>query len=470
MKLSTSLFLAFSLFSTLGLFAQKANNQNFTHTDTSIHSVSDFFNKSVWNGELRNHFMATINQGDLKDYWTNASGGSLKLETAQLKGFQLGIKGNFAYQTFSSDLNAVDTLVGKSAKWEKELYDVNAPTQTKDLLRLEALYLKFNFRSSFVQFGKIDLNTSPLFLARDSRMKPFVYQGFWSEIKEWKHQKVTLGWITGVSPRGMTTWYALNDAIGLNNNGSQLDGSKANYLGATNTKGIAVIGYENSLKNGLKIQYWNYAFHHLYDLNWFQLDYKHNNWLAGLQYAHQTAAAYQSTLSYENRYIQPEEKGQVLNAIAGYADKKTGFQASLAYLHSFDGGRFLYPRELGREDFYCSQPRSWVDGLGAADIWMLRLKYQPKTNNFWKNSSWDLRLSQTQIAEESSLNLNKYNVPNFYQATLAAKYKFKKALNGAEIIALYVTRQSKDSEILTAKETFYGTNYHHFSIITSIKF
>lgn len=253
------------------------NYEHHTHpedTTHGVHSIKEFFAGGCVEGHMRNYFMATINQGDLKDYWANGTGGALAYHTDVWKGWQFGVKGIFTFNTASSDLNELDTLVNKSAKWEKELFDVNRPFVKHDLDRLEELYIKYHFNSSYATFGKIDINQGPLLLKRDGRMKPFVYKGFWSEINEIKKTKINLGWIYSVSARGMTEWHNLSEAIGLNNNGYQPDGSKADYHMHNHTNGLFVLGIEHELTPGVKIKAFDYYLHHLININWFQMDYE----------------------------------------------------------------------------------------------------------------------------------------------------------------------------------------------------
>ncbi len=84
--------------------------------------------------------MTTLNQDDLKDYYTNAIGGTISFKTKRYKGFELGVKGIFTYRGFASGLNESDGITGRVAKWEHKLYDVNDFNNFNDLDRLEKLY------------------------------------------------------------------------------------------------------------------------------------------------------------------------------------------------------------------------------------------------------------------------------------------------------------------------------------------
>jgi hypothetical protein len=438
------------------------------HRDTSIRSVSDYFRAGMVSGHIRNHTMGTVNRGGLHDYYSNAIGGAVKYTTGEWKGIQLGVKGIFTYQLFGSDLTALDPEVGKSAAWEKELYDVLRPDELTGLNRVEELFVKFNIGNSFVQYGKININKGPLLKQRDGRMMPFVYRGFWSEIAEFRDQRVTLGLINGVSPRGMTEWFDLNEAIGLISRGFLPDGSASHYHERSGINMLGVLGYEKNVR-GLKMQVWNYLFGDKSDMVWLQADYQKNKFKVGAQFVHQRALPAVQEVDYDERYIQDGEQANVLSCRVGVADKVKGFDLSAAYLHSFDDGRFLFPRELGREDFYVSQPRSWIDGFGNTDVYMLRFIYNKKnaTGAYW---NIDTRVSRIETPGLDNFELNKYSIPSYYQLTFFPRYHFSGVLKGMDVGMLYILKYTERSVELPPQNTFYRTDLHHFNLIMNIEF
>ncbi len=441
----------------------------FIHKNDSIKTLKDFFILGHAQGHIRNFTMATIHEGELQDYWTNATGGALKYETAEWYGLSLGVKGIFTYNTISSDLNEIDPLTGRSAIWEKELYDVLRPEEKYDLDRLEELYVKWRVGRSYLAYGKLDIDQGPLLKRRDGRMKPFVYRGFWSEFNEFEGHRLRLGWIDGVSPRGMTEWFDMNDAIGINGNGRQPDGTAADYHGSSGIKGIGVIGYENSQTENLKLNIWNYYFDRQSDISWLQADYKKENVIAGFQYVHQRSLSTQSSLSYEERYMQSDETANVLSVLLGFQNNKSGVEISAAYLKAFDTGRFLFPRELGREDFYVSQPRSWVDGFGDTDIYSLRFRFR---KDIKYHGSWniDTRIAKIDAPAPAEAQFNKYGIPSYYQLSLFPRYTFSNLLDGLDVGLLYVWKMSQGGLDLSPQQQFYRTDLHNLNLIANINF
>lgn len=464
MKSKLAVYIIFFIIPVVG-YSQSDVDQEAVHFE--VKSLKDYFSQGQLSGHARNYFMATINEGNLSDYWSNAIGGSLKYETASWKGLQVGVKGIFTYQLFSSDLNKKDLLVNKGAKWEKELYDINRPHEGADLDRLEELFVKYSYDKSSISFGKLDLNKGPLFLRRDGRMKPFVYRGLWIEHRASDQHHFYGGYINGVSPRGMTEWYSINEAIGVLNNGFQYDGSKATYHEVAQSRGIGVFGYKFQ-SDDIGFQAWDYYIDRLYNTLWIEGSFNRKHLYAGVQYVYQQACNHQSNIELNQRYFQPEDRANVIALKVGYKTIGENIKLSTAYLHGYGTGRFLFPKELGRENFFVSQPRSWIDGFGLVNVYMIR--GQLKFPESWsKGLHLDLRLSYTDAPSSDDYANNKYGKSDYAQVTMLNKYQFQKKLEGLEIIFLYIMKYSPDKD-LSADETFYKTNLHHFNLIMNIEF
>lgn len=439
-----------------------------SHKNDSIHSVKDFFTKGIAHGHIRNYSMATIHEGNLSDYWTHAIGGALRYETAEWNGLSFGVKGIFTFEAFGMDLTEKDELIDRSAKWEKELYDVNRPGENTDLDRLEELFVRYSIGESDVRIGKIDINQGPLLLRRDGRMKPFAFRGAWAQINEFEGHELTIGYIDGVSPRGMTEWFSLNEAIGLLGNGRQPDGSPADYQDGTGIDWIAVIGIRKDLRENLKLSFWNYLFDKDMDIAWFQADYRQGQWIAGLQYVHQSALAGQDDLEYSSRFIQEDESADLLSLRLGIAPEKSNWEFTTAYLHAFDNGRFLFPKELGREDFYVSHPRFWIDGLGKTDVYMVQAEYKSPSKKKGR-FKMKARFSQLDAPAQDDFRFNKYAQPSIYQAMVFPRYEFHSSLEGVELGLLYVWKIDREDE-RPANEQFYRTDLHHLNLVLNIDF
>lgn len=430
-------------------------------------SLLELFTKGKASGHIRNFFMATRNRGPAKDYWTNATGGALAYHTAPWKGFEFGVKGIFTYQTISADLNAEDPLVGKSAKWEKELYDLTNPQNTRNLDRLEELYVKYRWgKKSYAEIGKIDIDRTPLIGRRDGRMKPFVYQGAWAEIHLKNQNDLSLGLINGVSPRSMTEWYTFSEAIGLLNNGCQPDGDPAEYKHHVGAKGMGIAGYRHGFGERFSVEAWDFYLDQLVNISWMEVDWREGKWEFGGQYVHESPLRQQVKLDYENRFMQPGERANVMAFKAGYAPRKN-IRLSANALHAFGTGRFLYPKELGRDHFFTSISRSRFNGLGNATVFTLTSEFAPQRK--LKGAELEMAFTHLIGPGTKSAQFNKYTISDYNQLNVRMAYRFSGHLQGLQTEILYVLNDASTTG-LDPDEAFNKHDFHQINFVTNINF
>ncbi|TYP74319.1 OprD family outer membrane porin [Aquimarina intermedia] len=384
-----------------------SQSHNFNDND-KITSLKEIFTEAHLEGHIRNFFMSTSNQNSLKDYYTNATGGSIAIKTKEFKGFELGVKGIFTYQTFSSALNKPDATTGRISKWEHELYDINDFDNFNDLDRLEELYLKYNFGRGYLTYGKLEIEDTPLLNESDGRMKPFVFKGLWLNYELMDGHHFNLSWLDRVSPRSTVEWYDFNEAIGLTNNGFQPNGEVAQYHENTNSRGIGIFNYSGNVKDWT-FHFYNVHLDRIINTSWLQIDYLFKNWNMGVQYALQFPLDYQMKLAYNERYIQDTENGQVLSTQLQY--KFTKMKLSAAFTHAFDTGRFLSPRELGRDQLFTSISRSRMDGFGNVTVLTLGGSYDFKPDR----CTMELKFTRLFGATVNEFENNKYNLDAYYQ-------------------------------------------------------
>ena len=431
--------------------------------------INAFLKQGHVSGHVRNFTMATINQGELTDYFANATGGAIHYETDRFLGhFSIGVKGIFTFNTYSSDLLAPDPLTGKGAKWELELFDINHPDKKHDLDRLEELYIKFHYgEKSFLEVGKFDLDETPLLNRRDGRMKAFVFEGIWNKWVASPSSTLQSGLITKVSPRSTTEFFTIREALGSQNMGYQPDGTRADYHEAAHARAIGMLGYEFRTESGLKLQAWDMYLDRVTNIAWLQADYNGGLGFAGIQAVAQRPLAHQADLDYSARYMQPDERGRVVATRVGLHSQN--WEISANYLRSFSQGRFLFPREFGRERLYTSMPRSWMEGLGDTHVVTLVGLFQKPI--FQEDRvSIDLRWSHIQTPAPTDYRLNKYGVQPYHQTNAAIKYACNGRLEGLEFQVLYLYRGDYPAGDHSPSMIFNKYNMHQINVITNLIF
>ncbi|MBP6661465.1 MAG: hypothetical protein KA172_00095 [Paludibacter sp.] len=431
--------------------------ENHTKDTVENKSLVSYLKEGEMSGHIRNYFLTTENNHG-NDYHANAIGGVLSYETKSYKGFQLGVSGIFTYKLFSSDLNKPYNQTNKSSRWEKELFDVNHKDNFKDLDRLEELYIKYHWKNSYITYGKIPVEHTPLLNKSDGRMKPFAFQGGWLHHKGEKFQ-ADVAWIHKVSPRSMTEWFSMEEAIGLTDNGYSPNGEKADYKETTHSQGLAIVHLGKEFKN-LNINFWNFHLDKFINTSWLQLEYSKKNWQVGVIYSYQVPHSYQKQLAYENQYAQSNENGQVASFLLKYS--KGHSQIKAAYSKAFESGRYLFPKELGRDQFYTSMPRSRIEGLGGVDVFVIGYQYS------WKHLFLNVDATTTHGAAIKDYELNKYNIDDYYQINTRLHYEFTNFLKGLHIELLYVWKQNKNEH--NTQLVAQRSDYNQINLITNFNF
>ncbi len=431
------------------------------HCDNSeVEKLKEIFTKAEVEGHIRNYFMTTINDRNLKNYYSNALGGAIAFKTKTYKGFEIGVKGIFTYKGFSSDLNEPDETTGKISKWEHELYDLNDLDNFNDLDRLEELYLKYNFKNGYITYGKLAIEETPLLNESDGRMKPFAFKGLWFNMNKIKYQ-LHINWLDRVSPRSTVEWYDFNEAIGLTNNGFQPNGEIANYRNKTKSKGLASIQFETGI-NSFDLRLNHYYLHHIFNTSLLELDYHNNNWFIGLQYAAQFPEDYQDRLPYKDRYIQTNENAQVLSSRIAFDPKH--WYVGINFTRVFHNGRFLFPRELGRDHFFTSISRSRLEGFGNANIFTISSDYDFNIRGL----KFGLEFTEVLGPEVGDLEFNKYNLDEYFQLNTRLHYELHGFLEGLNFDILYVYKENLNN--YDPINLFNQSNYHQINFVTNYIF
>jgi hypothetical protein len=414
-------------------------------------------------GNLRYFFMATENQGHLTDTYANAAGGGLFYETAPYKGFQFGVGGYFIYNINSSDMSKVDPYTQTSSRYETSLFDLKDLTNKNDLDRLEELYLKYNFKKSHITAGKQLINT-PFINLQDGRMRPTEVGGLFGEIFPGKKNKLEGGYLNEISPRGTVDWYGIGESIGIYPNGVNVNGSKGNYKGNIESKGIYLLGYTHQLPRGHSLKLWNVYVENVFNTSMLQWDMKQGAWVAGFQYTQQQAVKDGGNEDPTKTYFSVDQKSRVFSTKLGYEQGQ--WKTSVNYTRISAEGRYLMPREWGRDPFYTFMPRERNEGFGDVNAYVGKINYVfPKAP--LKTS---ISYGYFQLPDVKNYALNKYGLPSYTQLNVDLSYEFTDFLEGLEIQALYVHKTNQGETYQNEKYIINKVNMSNYNLIFNFHF
>lgn len=421
-------------------------------------TLSSAFRRGSFNGHFRYFFMSTQNQPGLSDYYANAGGGGLRYEIAPFHGFQFAVSGFFIFNLASSDLGRIDPLTSQQNRYEIGLFDIENPYNTKDIDRLEEFYLKYRFRNSTLTYGRQLINT-PFINLQDGRMRPTGVEGFWLEMNEFKHLKIEGGWLYAISPRGTTRWYNVAESIGIFPAGLNPDGTPSQYGGDLESKGAFLLGLHSPIGKNIKVHAWDLFTENIFNTAMLQTDFQlpRENGVTlfgAVQAIRQDAVNFGGNSVAAKTYFPEGEKSYTFGAKAGLKNKK--WEASVNYNRITGDGRYLMPREWGRDPFFTFLPRERNEGYGDVHAVMGKISYAaPKTR-----IKASLAAGYYDLPDVKNYRLNKYGMPSYTQVNADVRYAFSGVLEGMEAQLLVVGK-------IKAGET-YGNKKYEFNKVNMV--
>lgn len=412
-----------------GLWKEKENEADST-------SILSAFRKGTFSGHFRYYFMATDNKEGLTDYYANAVGGGIKFETGKFKNFQVGVSGFFVYNIGSSDLSIPDSKTKQMNRYETGLFDIEDPSNKKDIDRLEELYIKYHFKSNHITLGKQLINT-PFINLQDGRMRPTEVEGIWTEINSIKKIKLQLGYLYGISPRSTVKWFKVAESIGVYPVGVNDEGIKSAYAGNLESKGIFLAGITTQLNENLKLQFWNQYTENIFNSAMLQAEYEYpltqnSKLFAAAQFVRQDAVDDGGNEDPSKTYFEKGARAITFGTRLGWKNDK--WETSLNYNRITADGRYLMPREWGRDPFFTFLPRERNEGLGDAHAVVGKFNYKiPKAR-----VTTSIAIGHYELPDVTDFKLNKYGIPSYNQLNIDARYKFGGILKGLETQLLFV--------------------------------
>ena len=431
-------------------------------------SLVSAFRKGKFRGNLRYFFMASDNKPGLTDYYANAIGGGIKYETAPYKGFQLAVGGFFIFNIGSSDLTKADPVTKQYNRYEIGLFDIRNPANKNNIAKLEELYLKYGWKQSRVVLGKQMINT-PFINLQDGRMRPTEVGGIYGEVNDIKNTKIEGGFIYEVSPRSTVQWFTVAASMGVNPQGLNTEGEKSDYAGNLKSKGIALLGITHNTSKKFTFKLWDVFVQNIFNTAFLQTDFYYplnadNKLTAGLQYVRQDAMKDGGNPDPSKAYFVKNAKSNIWGFTTGWKNKS--WQASLNYTRITKDGRFLMPREWGREPLFTFLPRERNDGFGDLNAYLVEISRRMIKERLQLQAG----LGYYDLPDVHNYALNKYSMPSYVQFNLEAVYVYNGLLQGLETRFLYVHKWRTGNTYDNAKYEINKVNFSLWNLVFNFNF
>lgn len=467
--------LLFFLLKSANLIAQNSSiseGAEMHKDDQTLKSDSNTILSAFKNGRLQGQFryfnMYTDNEKGLSDYYANALSGGLRFETAQFHKFQFAIIGFSTFNIGSSDLTKRDPVSGQLNRYEIGLFDINNSANKKDINRLEEFYLKYNFKKSSLILGRQLINT-PFINLQDGRMRPTAIESIWGEFNELKNVKIEGGWIYSISPRSTTKWYSVGESLGIYPSGLSINGSPSTYSGNVHSRGIAMAGIHVSISKNMKLQAWNMFTENVFNTAMLQADLTMNQknnskFLVAGQIIRQDAINSGGNKDQALTYF--PEGSKSLSFGAKIAWKTPVWETSLNFNRITAAGRYLLPREWGKDPFFVFLPRERTEGFGDVHALMAKIDY--KTPILGLKTA--LAAGYYRLPDVKNYNLNKYGMPAYTQINTDFRYTFTNSLKGLEAQLLLITKLKSGETYGNSKMIINKVNMWQSNLVLNFKF
>jgi hypothetical protein len=142
------------------------------------------------------------------------------------------------------------------------------------------------------------------------------------------------------------------------------------------------------------------------------------------------------------------------------------FRWQLNYTRIIAHGRYLMPREWGRDPFFTFLPRERSEGAGDVHAATLNL--------IWKDvrSGWRIELDGGvyRMPALTDTRLNKYAMPSYAQVLINAQYQFRGEWQGLAIQLITLGKTPIATASLTEKQSFNKVDMLHADLIINYVF
>jgi hypothetical protein len=423
-------------------FAVKAQHEN--PAEAQFADSSEMFGKILNTGKfefhLRSYFMHTNNADGLLDYSAWGSGAGLGYFSPRWKGLGVGFSGFFVFRHLERNLTIADPKTGLRNRYELTLFDVHHPDNYKDLDRLEEFFMSYEDEKFSAWFGRHHFE-SPLLNASDNRLRPNLFSGFSGAYSATRF-RLSAAWFSHLISRGSLEWLTAGESLGFYSTGRNPDGSSESYKHHISSKGIGVLGLEYN-DDKIEVQNWSYLAEGVFATNFTELkgsiplDVK-KRLLYGVQGFYQQAVGNGGNNDPSKAYTLPDEKTYGMGLRTGLEWENSELTANFLYIS--DEGRFLFPREWGREKFFVSMQRERLEGMGG--VHAFGINYDKTLIH--EKLKISVGASHVQTPGLENLTLNKYGLPNYFHFIGLIDYRFDGYFKGLDL-QLLVAHKNEDS-------------------------
>lgn len=429
-------------------------------------TFAEHFTKGTVSAHWRTFFMSTINDGALKDDYSLATGVGLGLLTKPFHGIQFGANAFFTFNLVSSNIQSADPLTLLPNRYELGLYDIQNPYKKYDIASLQKLFIRYTFlKNNSIEVGRIDAN-NPFVNPQDGRMRPTAQEGVWIKANPTKKLFLQGGYYWTMSPRSTTQWYKVSDVVGIYPSGVNTKGTPSSYYGNIKSAGLAIFNASYTPIDYLTLSVWNGHFFNVMNTTLLNIHYDGilpRRVYGGLMYIHQDAVNNGGNENPNKTYIDKGAQSNIISTCFGFKNfEKVRYILTANYTFISGDGRYLMPREWGRDWFYTFMPRERNEGLGGVHAVTINYKYI--LERFTSTVSY----GYFNLPDVKNHRLNKYGMPSYHQINAEFNY-YPKFLEGMTIKLLVACKINAGETYNNLRYVYNKVNMVNFNLVLDFK-
>ena len=437
--------------------------QSVAHESDSLRSKPT--NPSQATLGLRSYWMSTNYLEDFKGDFALGQSAFLQLKSKEYKGFS--VKGRYSVfgNAWSSDLLARDPVTQNFNRYEVGLFDVNNPSD-RFFGKVEELQISYSAPKFNAVVGRMDIN-STFINPQDGRLSPTFVEGIRLEYQLDKKNSFSAQLIGRMSPRSTSGWFDIGETIGMYPVGQSEFGGPSNYEGNTDSDFLTVMDWQHRTDSDVRLQ-----LNHTYVGNisstvftqvikdWDILN-NAKKFVTGLQFIVQNGLGEGGNPEPIKRYKNPDDLNFVLGGRVGIKFKRSVWM--LNYTRIDGRGRFLNPREWGRDPFFTFIPRERNEGYNQVDAFTTYYQRNIPEKGLQIYGFAGLHF----LPEPANTELNKYAFPSYAQANLGAKFAPTRWLKGLEFHTILMSKLNIRSGEIRPQWIYNKVNLVHVNFIVN---
>ncbi len=449
--LSFFVFLFLLSLSSIYVHAQVREEEKKVVFDPELSFRSFWMNTSYSNEVLRSDYALGL---------TSLVGGKWTLQ----KKWDLQVGYRVFGNAYSSDFWLPDPLTGQANRYESGLFNVLEP-QDRFFGRLELLSLGYSQTRFGVKVGKMGIQ-SDWVNAQDGRLSPTVVEGIQAWYAPNANWKVHAWGITRMNIRGSKDWLPVGETLGLFPQGRRISGNPATYFGNTTSSWLGIWELEGKMNGGKTLRFSQTYAANLFATYWATFEKiskkPQGTWTSGIQGGLQHGVGEGGNLLPELQYKDPKDLNFAISAKMNW--KKGAWETQLSATQVGGKGRWLSPREWGKDAWYTFIPRERNEGFETVTAVVGYASYRMVDFPLHLYTYAGIHI----LPSVQNVEANKYNFPSYRQHNLGLRYVPKK-LKNLDFHLILMVKEPLTTKNLIPVQQYNKVDLWHFNALINWK-